>query len=53
MERDMNEENDWDHSVEGDAVEGPVDCVSGEEVMQMLNGMKTEKLQNLQMYNWS
>ena len=24
MERIMNEENDWDHNVEGDAVEGPV-----------------------------
>ena len=23
----MNEENDWDHDVEEDAVEGPVDCV--------------------------
>ena len=28
MERIMNEENDWDHNVEGDAVEGPVVCVS-------------------------
>ena len=27
MERTMNEENDWDHNVEGDAVEGPVACV--------------------------
>ena len=27
MERVMNEENDWDHSVEGDAVEGLVVCV--------------------------
>ena len=23
----MNEENDWDHNVEGDALEGPVDSV--------------------------
>ena len=28
MERIMNEENDWDHNVEGDAVEGPVDWTS-------------------------
>ena len=28
MERMMNEENYWDHNVEGDAVEGPVVCVS-------------------------
>ena len=28
MERIMNEENDWHHNVEGDAVMCPVDCVS-------------------------
>ena len=32
----MNEENYWDRNVEGDAVEGPVVCVSGEEVLQAL-----------------
>ena len=37
----MNEENDWDHNVEGDAVKGPVVCVSREEVLQALNEMKT------------
>ena len=42
MERIMNEENDWDHNVEGDAVEGPVVCVS-REVLQALNEMKTGK----------
>ena len=31
MERIMNEENDWDRNVEGDAVEGPVVCASREE----------------------
>ena len=36
MERIMNEENDWDH-VEVDAVEGPVVCLSREEVLQALN----------------
>ena len=41
--RIMNEENDSDHNVEGDAVEGPVVCVSGEEVFQALNEMKTGK----------
>ena len=39
MERIMNDENDWDN-VEGDAVEGPVVCVSIEEVLQALNEMK-------------
>ena len=43
MERIMNEENDRDHNVEGDAVEGPVACVDIEEVLQALNEMKTEK----------
>ena len=28
MERIMNEENDWQHNVEGDEVEGPMVCVS-------------------------
>ena len=43
VERIMNEENDWDHYVEGDAVEGPVVCVSREEVLQALNEIKTGK----------
>ena len=34
MEWIMNEENDWDHNVEGDALEVPVVCVSREEVLQ-------------------
>ena len=38
VERMMNEENDWDHSVEGDAVETPVVCVGRE---QALNEVKT------------
>ena len=29
----MNEENDWDHSVDGDAIECPVVCVGREDVM--------------------
>ena len=37
MERIMNEENDWNHNVEGYAVEGPVVCISREEVLQTLN----------------
>ena len=41
MERIMNEENDWSRNVEGDAVEGTVVCVSREEVLWVLNEMKT------------
>ena len=43
MERIMNEGNDWDHNVEGDAIEGLVVCVSREEVLQALYEMKTVK----------
>ena len=37
----MNEENDCDHNVDGEAVEGSVVCVGREEVLQALNEMKT------------
>ena len=37
MERIMDEVHYWDHNVEGDVIEGPVDCVSREEVVQALN----------------
>ena len=43
MVRIMNEENDWDHIVEGNAAEGPVNCVCREEVVQVLNEMKIGK----------
>ena len=43
MERIMDEENNCDHKVEGDAVEGPAVCVSRYEVLQALNKMKTGK----------
>ena len=37
----MNEDNDWDHNVDGDAVCGPVICVSRENVLQALNEINT------------
>ena len=43
VERIINEESDWEHSVEVDAVEGPAVCVSREVVLQALNEMKTGK----------
>ena len=43
MERIMNEENYWDHNVEGDAVEGLVVCENTQDVLQVLNEMKTGK----------
>ena len=36
----LNEENYWDHNVEGDAVEGPMICIGNEGVLQALNEMK-------------
>ena len=43
IERIIDEKNDWDHNVEGDAVEGPVVWVGRETVLQTLNEMKTGK----------
>ena len=40
MERIMTKENNLDHNVEGDAVEGPAVSVSREEVLQTSNEMK-------------
>ena len=34
MENNTNEENDWDHNVEGYAVEGPVVCICRKEALQ-------------------
>ena len=36
----MNEGNNWDHNEVGDTVDGPVVCVSREEVLQALNEIK-------------
>ena len=42
MKRILNEDNDWDHNVEGGTIE-PVDCVSREEIVPAINEMKTGK----------
>ena len=39
----MNKENDWDHNVKGDAVEGPAVCLGREEVLWLLNEIRTGK----------
>ena len=44
IERIINEENDLDHNVEGDAIESPVESVSRDEVLQVINEMKTENV---------
>ena len=43
MEMIKNEENDWNHHVEGETVEGLVVCASKEEALLSLNEMKTVK----------
>ena len=43
MERMMNEVNDWDHDVKGDAVEGPAVYICREEVLQALSEIKIGK----------
>ena len=43
IERIMNEENDWDHNVDGDAVEGSLVCVGRGQVLLALSHMTTVK----------
>ena len=43
MEKIMNVENEWDQMVEADMVEGPVEGVTDEEVMEAMHKMKLGK----------
>ena len=43
MEKIMNVENEWDQMVEVNMVEGPVEGVTDEEVMEVMNKMKLGK----------
>ena len=43
MKKIMNEENKWDHMVETDVVEGPVEKVAGNEIVEAMQGMKSGK----------
>ena len=47
MERYINEENNWDHYVEGYEVDVPVVGVSQNEVLQALPEIKTGKVPTL------
>ena len=47
MDGIMNEENEWDHRVEIDAVEGTEACASRAQVLQALNEVKTLKAPGL------
>ena len=43
MEKIMNVENEWEQMAKADMVEGPVEEVTYEEVMEAMNKMKLEK----------
>ena len=43
MEKIMNEENKWDHMVETDVVEGPVEKVARNKIVEAMQRMKSGK----------
>ena len=43
MEKIMNEENEWDRMVETDLVEGPVETVVRDEIVEAMQSMKSGK----------
>ena len=43
MEKIMNEENEWDHMVETDVVEGPVEKVARNQIVKAMQKIKSEK----------
>ena len=45
MEKLMNEENEWDHSILTTIKEGPADCIRIDEVAAALKKMKKHKAQ--------
>ena len=47
MERIMNEKNEWDHMVKTDAVEGPVEKVTRNEIVEAIQKMKSGKATGL------
>ena len=47
MEKIMNEENEWDHVVETEVVEGPVVKVAGNEIVEAMQKMKSGKATEL------
>ena len=43
MEKIMNEQNEWNHMVETDVVEGPVEKMARNEIMEVMQKMKSGK----------
>ena len=47
MEKQMNEENEWDHGISAEVNEGPADCIRTGEVAAALKKMKRHKAPGL------
>ena len=47
MKKIINEENEWNHMVETDVVEGPVKKVARNEIVEAMQSMKSEKVTGL------
>jgi len=47
MEKLMNEENEWDHTISATVKEGPADCIRIDEVAAALKQMKRHKASGL------
>jgi len=45
MEKLVNEENEWDHSISAGVKEGPADCIRIDEIAAALKKMKGNKPQ--------
>ena len=43
MKKIMNEENEWDHMMETDVVEGPVKKLAGNDIVGAMQSMKSGK----------
>jgi len=43
MEQIMNEENEWEHAIEADIIEGPVERITHNEIVKAIGSMKTRK----------
>ena len=43
MEKLINEKNEWDHMVETDVVEEPVEKVARNEIVEAIQSMKSER----------
>ena len=47
VEKQMNEENEWDHKLSAEVKEGPADCITMDEVRAALKEMKRHKAPGL------